>query len=545
MAHPSILPPSSDKTLHPHKGKIRREVRSIWHQAPLWVHLVIVAVGALLATAVVFISANWPYRHRKIAPMLNDVLASQVTFTGYHRTYFPHPGFVATGITMRRRSAPPNLPPLGHVDTMVVAGTWTDLIMLRERVELVDITGLHVVVPPIGSKENHLDFPPGSGSDFDGPDTMIARFVVHKSLLEIQRKGSKPLSFPIKQLEIRNLHKGEALTYAVDMQNAIPRGRILAHGSFGPIHGQTFLSTPVSGNYAFTQVNLHDVGDISGTLEAHGEFKGTLAAIEVEANTQTQNFAVTDGKPTPVEATMRATLYGEHGDLDIHAIDVKIRETNIHAVGSIKGEPKLTNFDIVVERGRAEDVMQPFVHDDVPITGPVWLQSHAYVGPPGDGFMERLRMMGTLNVPAEKIADQQAEKNLSAFSERARGSSKPNTGVDSNASQTDATKDVLSSLQGSTRLENGVVSTSRLTFKVPGAQATMAGTFRFHGEVAHLTGNLQMDTDISHTATGFKSFLLKPLAPFFKKKNAGAVVPIAVTGTAGHYQVAQDIGHTK
>ena len=123
---------------------------------------------------------------------------------------------------MRRRSAPPNLPPLGHVDTMVVAGTWTDLIMLRERVELVDITGLHVVVPPIGSKENHLDFPPGSGSDFDGPDTMIARFVVHKSLLEIQRKGSKPLSFPIKQLEIRNLHKGEALTYAVDMQNAIP-----------------------------------------------------------------------------------------------------------------------------------------------------------------------------------------------------------------------------------------------------------------------------------------------------------------------------------
>ena len=101
---------------------------------------------------------------------------------------------------------------------------------------------------------------------------------------------------------------------------------------------------------------------------------------------------------------------GEHGDLDIHAIDLNIRETNIHAVGSIKGEPKLTNFDIVVDRGRAEDVMQPFVHDDVPITGPVWLQSHAYVGPPGDGFMERLRMTGTLNVPAEKIADQRRRR---------------------------------------------------------------------------------------------------------------------------------------
>jgi hypothetical protein len=54
-----------------------------------------------------------------------------------------------------------------------------------------------------------------------------------------------------------------------------------------------------------------------------------------------------------------------------------------------------------------------------------------------------------------------------------------------------------------------------------------------------------MDTDISHTATGFKSFLLKPLAPFFRKKHAGAVVPIAVTGTPGHYGVSQNITHNK
>ena len=81
--------------------------------------------------------------------------------------------------------------------------------------------------------------------------------------------------------------------------------------------------------------------------------------------------------------------------------------------------------------------------------------------------------------------------------------------------------------------------------KVTGAEATLAGTFRFHGAVAHLTGDLKMDQDISHTATGFKSVLLKPLAPFFRKKNAGAVVPIAVTGTPGHYSVTQDITHSK
>lgn len=544
MAHPSITPPASHAAPPLGKGKIRREVRSIWHEAPLWVHVIIVAAGALLATAVVFISANWPYRHRKIAPLLEDVLASHVTFTGYHRTYFPKPGFVATGITMRRNSAP-NLSPLGHVDTMVVQGTWSDLIMLRQRVELVDITGLHIVVPPIGSKENHEDFPPGSGKDFSGPDTMIEQFVVHKSILEIVRKEGKPLSFPIKQLEIRNLHKGEALTYAVDMQNAIPTGHILAHGKMGPMNGKDFAATLVSGNFAFTQVNLLDVGDISGTLDARGVFKGTLQAMEVETTTETKNFSVDDGKPTPVSGAMRCTLSGSNGDIDIHSLDVKIRETTIRANGSIKGAPKITNLDIRVDRGRAEDVMQPFIHNQVPISGPVWLKSHAYVGPPGDGFMQRLRLTGIFNVPAEKVSDRETEKSLSAFSERARGDRKPNTGVVSVSKPSDETTDVLSSVEGPATIENSVASTSRLTFKVEGATATLRGTFRFHDEAVHMTGDLKMDTDISHATTGFKSFLLKPLAPFFKKRNAGAVVPIAITGTPGHYQVTQDLTHNK
>ena len=170
----------------------------------------------------------------------------------------------------------------------------------------------------------------------------------------------------------------------------MPTGRILAHGSMGPMVGKDFLSTPVSGNFAFTGVNLHDVGDIRGTLDARGVFKGSLRSMDVETSAETRNFAVTMASQRRSEGTMRSTLSGDNGDMDIQAIDVKIRATNIHAVGSIKGAPKLTNFDISVDHGRAQDVMQPFVHNDVPITGPVWLKSHAYVGPPGDGFMERL-----------------------------------------------------------------------------------------------------------------------------------------------------------
>jgi hypothetical protein len=71
------------------------------------------------------------------------------------------------------------------------------------------------------------------------------------------------------------------------------------------------------------------------------------------------------------------------------------------------------------------------------------------------------------------------------------------------------------------------------------------GTFNLHDGSAHMVGTLQMKSDVSHATTGFKSFLLKPLIPFFKKKKAGAVIPIAVNGKPGNYQVSQDVLGTK
>ena len=507
-------------------------------------HIVVVAVGALLAIAVVFISANWPYRHRKIRPMLEDVLTSDVTFSKYHRIYFPKPGFVATGITIRRKTAPPDAPPLAHIDSMMFVGTWTDLIMLRRRVELIDITGFHAVVPAIGSRENKLSFPQGSAKEFTGPDTMIERLVMHDSLLEILRRNDSPLFFPIKQLEIRNFHHGEAMAWAVDMQNAIPHGRLLARGSMGPIKGTAFITTPISGNFAFNHVNLHDVGEISGILDSRGIFKGTLQSMDVETNVVTNDFAVTDGRPTPIDGSMQAIFHAADADLDVRSINVKVRETLIHAIGTINEKNTATNLDITVEHGRAEDLMRPFVHDEVPVSGPASLKCHAYLGPPGNGFMERLRVRGAFIVPAEKVTNQKTEKSLSAFSERAAGKQK-NTGLESTSKEPPPGVDVLSSLEGPVKIEDDIASTPHLTFRVPGAEATLAGTFSFHKEAVHLTGKLRMKTDISHTATGFKSFLLKPLAPFFRKKNAGAVIPIAVTGLPGHYKVSQDFSHNK
>ena len=80
---------------------------------------------------------------------------------------------------------------------------------------------------------------------------------------------------------------------------------------------------------------------------------------------------------------------------------------------------------------------------------------------------------------------------------------------------------------------------------MPGTGVDLSGSFNLRRSTVDLTGNLRMQSDISHIATGFKSALMKPLIPFFKKKKAGAVIPITITGDHGIYKVTQNLLHRK
>ena len=525
-------------TLSPAQGSVMRARR----RRHLWLLICAIALIVFAAIGFYFISANWPYRFRKIRPMLEGDLASQVEVTSYHRIYFPNPGFVATGLTLRRKSAL-NLPPLGHAEMMKVEGRWSDLLLLRQRVQTVEVTGLHIVVPPIGSQANHANFPPGSSSDFTGPDTALEMFKIHNSILEIMRNDGRRLIFRVRELDLANFQRTKAMNYALDMQNAIPSGRIQSHGTFGPLNAKQIATTPVTGNFTFTSVNLHDVGDISGTMSAQGQFRGNLGALEARADTITPNFSVDGGRPTPVAASIECTVNGTNGEVAMREIEARIGATAIHAAGTVQGSPKATILDFDVKGGRAEDIMRPLIRDEVPISGPLRLRGHAYLEPEGHGgFLHRLHVTGVFAVPSERVTNKTTEKSLTDFSHRAQDDKDKK---ESGGQYPGAATDTLSSLEGPARIEDAIASSRRLTFRIPGAQADLSGTFNFHTKAVHLVGDLRMDSDISHAATGFKSFLLKPLAPFFKKKNAGALVPIAVTGSPGHYQVTQNLGHKK
>jgi len=58
-----------------------------------------------------------------------------------------------------------------------------------------------------------------------------------------------------------------------------------------------------------------------------------------------------------------------------------------------------------------------------------------------------------------------------------------------------------------------------------------------------LHGTARLEAKLSQTTTGFKSFLLKAVSPFFSKKNAGTELPIKIGGTASSPSFGLDIGH--
>ena len=73
-----------------------------------------------------------------------------------------------------------------------------------------------------------------------------------------------------------------------------------------------------------------------------------------------------------------------------------------------------------------------------------------------------------------------------------------------------------------------------------GASIELAGTYGLNEETLDFHGTLVMQAKLSQTTTGVKSWLLKPVDPFFRK-NGQTEVPIKVTGTRDHPQFGLEL----
>jgi len=96
-------------------------------------------------------------------------------------------------------------------------------------------------------------------------------------------------------------------------------------------------------------------------------------------------------------------------------------------------------------------------------------------------------------------------------------------------------------LKGHVVLNHAIATFTSLSFSVPGALAHVHGTFGLLTQQVDLHGTLQVDNKLSKGSKGVKSVLLKSVEPFFKKKNAGEIVPIKIDGTFSHPSYGLDV----
>ena len=85
------------------------------------IHVTEAVSAALIALAMIAVHLMfffWPFRYREVHPLLEQVFRSKVVVGGYHRTYFPNPGFVADMVTFYRHGDE-RIPALATVQRIV------------------------------------------------------------------------------------------------------------------------------------------------------------------------------------------------------------------------------------------------------------------------------------------------------------------------------------------------------------------------------------------------------------------------------------------
>jgi hypothetical protein len=92
-------------------------------------------------------------------------------------------------------------------------------------------------------------------------------------------------------------------------------------------------------------------------------------------------------------------------------------------------------------------------------------------------------------------------------------------------------------------LGGGKLSFSKLNYTLPGATVALIGDYSLDGEEFEFGGKVRTDAKVSQmVASKWKSILLKPVDPFFKKNGAGAEIPVKVSGTKSAPKFGLDLG---
>jgi hypothetical protein len=343
------------------------------------------------------------------------------------------------------------------------------------------------------------------------------------------------LQFP--ELQIHNVNQGQPLSFSARVLIPKPLGTVLASGSVGPFRTSNYGATPLSGTYSLQAADLSQVHGIAGHASASGRYNGTFSGIETFGKVVIPDFRAASAHTVQLNAAYRVVVNGINGDVKIQDTEVRTGENLISVSGSVVGKPNKVNLTIATKDSRVQDLLKIVEHDDRSVVGKVSFHAAVNLNNGPGKFLQRLGLKGEVSLAQVSFAKPGTQHDMDAFA--ARVQKDPPGG-----SKTDPLQ-VTATASSSTAFHEGLAYFPDIHVTLPGADAHLHGTFSLLDTRIHFTGKVDLQRDISRATTGWKSALLKPLNPFFRHNDAGAIVSIAVTGTARDPKITQDVLHKK
>ena len=482
-----------------------------------------VAMVSLAALAAVLLAAEWPFSQSKVLKSIRESWPGSANADRVRSTYFPHPGCVIENLVLALPSDRSQEPALVTIRKARIQTTYIDLFLRPRHLARLIIEGLRVNVPVYSSNSSKRDTTGESvqyATSFDEVETRDAVLIVNRS------RRAEALDFRIHHVILRSVSGHAPMSYEASLSLPEPPAEVHVRGKFGPWESKEFKNVPLSGSYTLENADLGKFPGIAGVLTSSGSFDGPFRQIGTQGTIDVPGFQVTRSHHVvALKATFDAFVDATRGDVNLKTVDAHFLGTAVHADGTIgptqAERGKTASLNLNVGHGQIQDVLDLFVASKVPpMDGIADFQTHIVIPPGHEPFLEKVRMEGSFLIADAVLTNQARQNDVDLLSKRASG----------NRKQKD-TERIDGRIAGKILLRNGSALFTPVSIQIPGASIVMTGRFNLLNQRLDFHGDARTQAKLSDDTVGVKAVLFKPINSLFKKKDAGAEIPVEMTGT--------------
>jgi hypothetical protein len=518
-----------------------RNRRRLW----TWIGVsVLIAIVAIVVIGEVVLSRAGPilkgriietlstrFNSRVELDTLNASLLRGIEVSGDRLRIYPPADIVAAGATL----------PLIAVEHFSFHSGVMGLFFKPMRVGSVEVNGLQIHIPPREVRQQAASQPKKLGGKIK---ILVEKIICTDSRLVIDtaKPDKEPKHFELQRIELRDVGPTAPWQYEATLVNAIPRGDIHATGTFGPWNTESPGDSTVTGHYTFDHADLNTIKGIGGILSSVGDFQGQLDRIVVDGTTETPDFTLdTANHPIPLHTDFHAIVDGITGDTYLQPVKAKLRNSSFTASGAvvnIKNVGHTIDLDIDVPSGQMLDFLDLAVKTEPAVmSGFITTKAKLHIPPGKESVTTKLGIEGNFTLRKIHFTNAQVQDKVDMLSLRAQGDPKQ---------AKPGASDVTSQMKGKFTLAKGSLQLSNLLYSLPGATVSLNGVYSLDGQEFDFRGKVRTEATISQmVASRWKSWMLKPIAPFFRKNGAGAEIPVKITGTKSEPKFGLDVHLTQ